>query len=54
MLHSGDLELTVDHAPEKGEDFSVIAKDFQDKILPGKSGKEICRLDTCGRLLENT
>ncbi|KAI5451978.1 hypothetical protein NCC49_001277 [Naganishia albida] len=24
-----------DHAPEKGEDFSVIARDFQEQIMPG-------------------
>jgi aromatic-L-amino-acid decarboxylase len=25
----------TDHAPEKGEDFSVIARDFQEQIMPG-------------------
>ncbi|KAJ9100086.1 hypothetical protein QFC19_005766 [Naganishia cerealis] len=29
------VKLLPDHAPEKGEEFSVIAKDFQEQIMPG-------------------
>jgi aromatic-L-amino-acid decarboxylase len=32
---SRSLTCTTDQAPEKGEDFSVIARDFQTQIMPG-------------------
>lgn len=25
----------IDHAPEKGEEFAAIARDFQEQIMPG-------------------